>query len=357
MKHKSFFEYLGLSDVERIHSQFFAWLFSSDCLAISQDSKHMLLAELFKTGSESKILKVLTEFRGIDILIETSKEVIVIENKLKSSQHSNQLHRYKAICDEQYPITPKRYYFLTLTGEKTNDENWNRMSYHQMYTQLMKLSFHHGKDHTVIVKEYLVFLRRLTSCVQDFLERPQQYDMVFMDGKKKKVDKVDFAYATPNERFIASNQLETILQKCFLHCLSERINTHVAFISDTRGDALIDFPIKGGIEYKGRSYSTILQLQNNTIKFAFAVFGPEYGKSEKVWIEEVIPLMKELSEQNEFNYMKMNKPTSRAYVSVSKTLKDKYWKMETAQLVSFINGEIANAEVMTRQLIGRLESI
>jgi len=357
MQPRSFFEYLGISDVERIHSQFFAWLFSPDCLAISKDSKPLLLSSLFKTDSESKILKVLTEVNGIDILIETSKEVIVIENKLKSSQHSNQLHRYKAFCDEQYPIKPKRYYFLTLTGEKTYDENWNRMSYHQMYTQLIKLSFHHGKDHTVIVKEYLVFLERLTACVQDFLERPQEYDMVFMDGKKKKVDKVNFPYATPNERFIASNQLETILQKCFLHGLSERINTHVAFISDTRGDALIDFPIKRGIEYKGRSYSTILQLQSSTIKFAFSVFGPEYGKSEKVWVEDVIPLMKEMSQQNEFKYMKMNKPTSNAYVSISKKLIDKYWKMETAELVRFINSEIANAEVMTRQLIGRLEGI
>ena len=357
MHNKSFFEYLGISDVERIHSQFFAWLFSADCLAVNSNSKHKLLMALFKTGPESKILRVHTEVSGIDILIETSNEIIVIENKLKSSQHSNQLIKYKEYCDHKFPQTPKRFYFLTLTGEKSNDVNWMRMSYHQMYVQLQKLPLSENENHTVIVKEYLVFLYRLTSCVNDFISRPHEYDMVFMDGKKKKIDKIDFVYATSNERFIASNQLETILQKCFLHGLSEQIDTNIAFVSDTRGDALIDFPIRFGILHKKREYSTILQLQQDNIKFAFAIFGEGYVTSKKEWIEDAIPLMELLRLENAHGYSKVNKPKSKAYVSVSKKLNINYWKMEPSALKDFINTEIANAERMTEFLVDKLEGI
>lgn len=356
MHNKSFFEYLGISDVERIHSQFFAWLFSTDCLAVSSDSKHKLLMTLFNAGIESEILRVHTEVSGIDILIETSNEIIVIENKLKSSQHSNQLTKYKEYSDRKFPQVPKRFYFLTLMGEKSNDVNWNRMSYYQMYEQLHKLPFKDGENHTVIVKEYLVFLQSLTSCVNDFLSSPHDYDMVFMDGKKKKIDKVDFVYATPNERFIASNQLETILQKCFLHKLSEQIYTHIAFVSDTRGDALIDFPIRSGIAYKKRKYATILQLQQDNIKFAF-VISEGYGSSRKEWVEDAISSMELLRLENVHGYSKLNKPKSKAYVSVSKKLNIKYWKMEPSALKDFINTEIANSERMTEFLVDKLEGL
>ena len=43
---KSFFEYLGIADIERVHSQFFAWIFSSDCQAIDSTYKNDLLKKL-----------------------------------------------------------------------------------------------------------------------------------------------------------------------------------------------------------------------------------------------------------------------------------------------------------------------
>lgn len=312
---------------------------------------------LFNTNNDSKILKVHTEMSGIDILIETSNEIIVIENKLKSSQHSDQLTKYKEYCDHKFPQVQKRFYFLTLTGEKSNDVNWRRMSYYQMYEQLHKLPLNDEENHTVIVREYLVFLQRLTSCVNDFISRPHDYDMVFMDGKKKKIDKINCLYATPNERFIASNQLETILQKCFLHGLSEQIDTNISFVSDTRGDALIDFPIRSGIIYKNRNYSTILQLQQDNIKFAFAIFGEGYVTSRKEWIEGAIPLMELLRLENVHGYTKVNKPKSKAYISVSKKLNINYWKMAPSVLKDFIVAEIANAEKMTGFLVGKLQGL
>jgi len=356
MHNKSFFEYLGISDVERIHSQLFAWLFSPDCLAIDSHQKNKLLNSLFKTAEVGEIKKVFTEVNGIDILVETSNEIIVIENKLKSSQHSNQLFRYKEFSDNQFPDIPKLYYFLTLTGEKTHNPSWRRMSYQDMYEQLKELKLNDNQDHSVIVREYLVFLQRLTTCVKDFMTNPQNYDMVFMDGKKKKIDKIDFEYRTQNERFIASNQLETILQKCFLQEISEGIDSDISYISDTRGDALIDIPIENNIMYNKRKYSTILQLQQNNIKFAFTIHGEGYGKSKKDWVENAIPIMEKLSVENSYSYSKLNKPKSKAYVSISKKLPVNYWKMQRADLINYINEEITNAKIISGNLVIEIEN-
>ncbi len=79
---KSFFEYLGLADVERIHSQFLAWVLSENCNALDQKERDLLLFNLF--GVSGPVVSIQTERNRIDILLETATDVIVIENKIKS---------------------------------------------------------------------------------------------------------------------------------------------------------------------------------------------------------------------------------------------------------------------------------
>lgn len=352
---KSFFEYLGIAHVERIHSQFFAWIFSTNCEAIETKKKNILLQNIFQLKTNSTIINTQTERDGIDILIQTDKEIIVIENKIKSSQHSNQLSRYKEYCDKEFPNVTKYYYFLTLIGETSDDKNWKRISYSNIYKHLKSLSLKPNDSHSVIVDEYLVFLKRLSSIVDDFTKNVKSYDMVFKDGKKKKKDKINFVYQNDNEKFIADNQLETILQKSFLVSLANKVETSKGIITDTRGDALVDFPIEWDILFDKKSYSTIIQLQQDTIKFAFTI-GDNYIGSDKQWIEKVIPKMEILSSQNKYGYKKLNKPKSKAYVSISKKLNSHYWHMNLDDLSKLIKTEIENGKSLTRDLIKLIDS-
>ena len=57
--------------------------------------------------------KVYREWKNIDILIELPKHVIVIENKIYSGEHSNQLQRYKRIVEKNFIHHKKIYVFLT----------------------------------------------------------------------------------------------------------------------------------------------------------------------------------------------------------------------------------------------------
>jgi hypothetical protein len=345
---KSFFEYLGLADVERIHSQFLAWVLSGDCNAIDQQERDRLFKNLFKIGGE--VTDIQTERNRIDILIATSSDVIIVENKIKSSQHSNQLDRYRKFCDTTFPKHQRHYFFLTLIDEKTKDKDWQQLTYSIILKHLSNLKLNPNNSHSSIISEYLIFLERLDRVVSDFKAQVKNYDMVFLDGKKKKQDKKRSDYRTENEWFIAANQLETILQKSFLNTLVEQVKNPRGIINDTRGDALVDFPLQGDIEFEGRKYSTALQLQLKTIKFTFAIQSQPYLQSDKVWIENVIPLMSHLSEQNNYSYKKLNKPTDLAYISISKKLDEYYWHKPIEDLAEFIQTEISNCKEMSREL-------
>jgi len=348
---KTFFEYIGIADMERIHSQILAWIFSTDCNALDESQKRELLATIFKLDAVTEIKSILTESQRIDILIETDRDLIVIENKLKSSQHSNQLERYVELFKKTHKIRPK-FYFLSLIDETVKDPNWRRISYLKIYEALFELKLG-TTPHSVILTEYIIYLGKLAGLLRDFQSDSKKYDMVFLDGKKKKADKVTFLYKTDYEKFIAENQLETILQKSFLHSLSQRIGKVSTFVTDTRGDALIDFHLKHNILFGGKKYMTMIQLQNNVIKFAF-VISVKYGASRKDWIKDVIPKMEQLGVENRFGYVKCNRPKTKAYISISKKLTQNYWHMSMEELVAFIEGEIENGIELTELLEAKL---
>ncbi|MEY2705229.1 MAG: hypothetical protein RL407_1291 [Bacteroidota bacterium] len=96
---KGFFEFIAAADSEKVHSQTIGWIFSKNCNVFEPNEKSEILNALLnqksKKNEDFTPEKVLVEFDDIDILIETKKCLIVIENKIKSSQHSNQLFKYE----------------------------------------------------------------------------------------------------------------------------------------------------------------------------------------------------------------------------------------------------------------------
>ena len=351
---RTFFEYLGIADMERIHSQIIAWIFSSDFNALNEKQKIDLLEQVFGLQNVQKIKTILTEAYRIDIIIETDSELIVIENKLKSSQHSDQLTRYVDHFKKSHKIQPK-FYFLTLVEEKVKDNNWKRISYQHIYNCFSSLQLANN-SHAVIFEEYRIYLGKLNSLLQEFSLNTSKFDMVFLDGKKRKEDKVDFKYQNDQERFIADNQLETILQKSFLNSLSQNITKVESHVMDTRGDALIDFNLEGQIYLNKKAYNTMIELQGNIIKFAFVISGfKEYNNSKKEWLKDIIPIMEDLAKSNPFGYSKCNKPKSKAYISISKKLNQNYWHMKFEDLIMMVESEIENGHKLTESLKAKLK--
>jgi PD-(D/E)XK nuclease superfamily len=71
------------------------------------------------------------EWENIDILIysKTNRWIFAIENKVDSSEHSNQLERYRETVFKEFPICQKFFIYLTKDGTSASCEAWKSLSY------------------------------------------------------------------------------------------------------------------------------------------------------------------------------------------------------------------------------------
>ncbi len=171
------FDVLRISTMEIRHSNVLAWLLNPnenhgfgdlylrEILQIltekSENSKYdvfkLLLLDMYS-------FYVYREIDNIDILLVSSDEntVIAIENKVYSTEHSNQLNRYRKIIESKYRNFEKIYIYLTPEGEEASDSNWDALSYCDVVESLEKLydKVDIKDDVRLLVKNYIETLRR-----------------------------------------------------------------------------------------------------------------------------------------------------------------------------------------------------
>ena len=355
---KSFFEHLRVADSERVHSEFFSWLLSSECNAIGEIEKIKFIANLFGLSETDSIYRVGTEIDNIDILIETNNCILIIENKIKSSQHSNQLERYKKIVETKYPEKEHRFVFLTLVKEQNISNGWIHVSYYEIFQELSKLVISKSDRHSAFIEDYILYISKLLSVLNEVTSHPNEFAYVFENGSLKKSEKLQLEFQNKKEEFIAKNQLETIFQKAFLTKLLENdeIKGLQGFLTDTRGTALIDFPLKRDISIGSRRlYTTFIQIQADNIKFAFAI-QENYGDSKREWISQIIDIFKTFKSQNIEGYRKINSPKALAYVSISKKMNKPYWTMSIEEIIRMIKSEIKAGHRLTEKLMTEIEN-
>jgi len=81
--------------------------------------------------ADLKDVEIRREWSNIDLLIHspTSNLLCVIENKLDSAEHSNQLARYKRIINLEFPACRKLFLYLTKKGTPTSQGRWFPLGY------------------------------------------------------------------------------------------------------------------------------------------------------------------------------------------------------------------------------------
>ena len=223
--------------MEKVHSAVIGWLFSDDCQALDNIQKSELLCSLFCVAPIKvfQTIRVEVEQHNIDVIILTDENTPnaacwVIENKIKSSQHSNQLDKYVGIVNgeevtigrskntvKDYESFKKHFCLLTLVDEKARCKKalWNNATYKEFSQLLCAMTLKKNPD-GVILGEYRQCITNLSKALDDFLSNHQAYDNVFTDGSKKKGSNSKTRTSGKYSDFIAKNGLETIFQKCFL---------------------------------------------------------------------------------------------------------------------------------------------
>ena len=117
---------------------------------------------------QSLTVEIRREWNHIDLLCLITLAsgdtwVICIENKVKSQQHSNQLHRYRKLVEETFPDAERRLYILlSKDGEEPEDDEYHIADYGQVHKTLKDCvaSREHaiGSEPKVLIENYLRLL-------------------------------------------------------------------------------------------------------------------------------------------------------------------------------------------------------
>ncbi|MDX1914134.1 MAG: PD-(D/E)XK nuclease family protein [Methylophilus sp.] len=84
-------------------------------------------------------VEIRREWRNIDVLIILKEDVVVIENKVDSVDHSKQLSRYKEIADKSFTGRNIHYVYLTPDGDNPQDEASRENYINYSYEKISKI--------------------------------------------------------------------------------------------------------------------------------------------------------------------------------------------------------------------------
>lgn len=164
------FDILSVSSMEIRHSNFLSWL-------LNPHENHGLGDYFLKRfmqraarcyGAENSPISVVNidsldlddvsiirESDNIDVQIisESGSFVLIIENKIHSTEHSDQLKRYWTLITKKYPDYKHFFIYLTLDGERPSDDRWVSISYE--FIQFLIKSILQNKDLSMRPRTYL----------------------------------------------------------------------------------------------------------------------------------------------------------------------------------------------------------
>jgi hypothetical protein len=110
------------NDEVNLHSRFIYELLNPKGLHNQRDIFLKIFLDEMNIEYNVNIFEVYKEQYNIDILLKSKNQVIIIENKIDTQDHSNQLNRYVDIIKKQgYNEDKIKVIYLTLYGEEPNE--------------------------------------------------------------------------------------------------------------------------------------------------------------------------------------------------------------------------------------------
>lgn len=204
------FEAVGMVRQEIRHSNFLAFLLNPTAAHHLSDIflktflKRLLISTDNATVSAIEVdvanltdTEVRREWKNIDILLVSSKSRLVcaIENKVDSSEHSNQLQRYRQIVQKEFPGHRHIFVYLTPSGMLPYDDDdrqyWSTYSYDQIADLIDDLSWRDrptsNSEVTTLMKHYSTLIRRhlmedseiARLCHQIYLQHKDALDLIY----------------------------------------------------------------------------------------------------------------------------------------------------------------------------------
>ena len=163
------------------------------------------------------------EWRNIDILVVSPRNnlVVAIENKVGTSEHSDQLQRYKSILQKEMSSMRHLLVYLTPGGDQASDQDWIPFSYEGITTVVERILRARasvlGEDVKVLCKHYTTMVRRhivseseiAELCRKLYKHHRRAFDLVFEHRPDLQQDLSEFLQVLP-----VSKGPEHILDQC-----------------------------------------------------------------------------------------------------------------------------------------------
>jgi hypothetical protein len=181
LKEPNIFTALSIQRKEIRHSNFIAYLldpnenhglkdillkrFLRDIFSDSKAKNKELIDADYLDLTKAEVRR---EWRNIDILIILEKEVITVENKVDTVDHSNQLQRYRKIVQDAFPDKNKIFVYLTPFGSDPHDvksrDSYINYSYAQISESIESLLLLYKNSISqkiyFYLEDYLVTIKR-----------------------------------------------------------------------------------------------------------------------------------------------------------------------------------------------------
>lgn len=268
------FEYLGIAAQERIHSQTLAWLLTPNVSPLEPAHRVALLRALGLECTELDIseLRVQTELNSLDLVCFSDTKLLIIENKLKSRQTSDQLLGYDAKIEAVAALLGTKAtahkVFLTLSHEKSGC-GWSDVDYANL---LQPLAYAAAAAKNDYVSDYVELLTKLVGARTAFLKNPGEFrevhKRVSWSAAKRLQERLPNGISTI-ESFISTNRLERIFVETLLRNLVADIPNAVSD-AGAHGSPLVQVPL-WLVEIRDREwYRAGLQLQGKKLKLNIA---------------------------------------------------------------------------------------
>lgn len=398
---RSLFEYLGVADQERIHTQTLAWIFHPENSPLELDDYIKIYKNFFdiKIDKKADVQSVVTELANIDLIITTKDAVLVLENKFKSKQSIGQLKKYQDYVENEteYKEKEKKYFFLALSGEKSATPNWNDKNYSGEKSATPKWNDKNYSDVLVALSEiknypyvtdYISLINNLVKAKKFFIENAGCRKEIFArSGLKNKHRILSDANLNsyPEEiKFICTNKLERLFTEIYYIIIIEKLGQSegVIDIGESQGKALIqvdftslNFTTRVGVlGFKKELLLGVgMQIQGGTIKQNIRVTSLHLDQRHIEYTQSLIqdfPMeftqfldseLKKLADlfedENSLNNRgKANKGKTKFYRSYSKSLESSEFQSKSVEgAADFLKTEIANSLKLWTDVLKKYE--
>lgn len=174
--------------------------------------------------------EVLREWKNIDILIrcDEQKFICVIENKIYSKEHSDQLQKYRKIIQEEYPEYKKLFIYLTVEGDIPSDERYIPINYGEIVSMIEHL-IESKKDK--LSPEILLFISHYKDMVRRYIMKDSEIQELcrkIYQRHKKALDLI-FEYK-PDKLYEVYECLVEIIKKDSELILDDSTKSYIRFI-------------------------------------------------------------------------------------------------------------------------------